>query len=248
MDRFIKEVLGGNDEPEAAPVSALSGPRTAPVDSDKEDRREARLRRKADPDRRRKREEFVDRYTTGDPREGFTSEEAIEHLRELGDEMSPEEFRAATQQTIEHLQGALPAASTSAGASADLLGGLVTRLVGAAGSAGGVGIDDALNDLTKSGQLDSPMAKAVLGGIAAFGTTLRQQATTAPSQPTAIEVTSQPTMIALPQSVLATALAHERATFADYQEITAAGDTLAEWEAKDRWEAAQQLVQQIQSR
>jgi hypothetical protein len=276
MDRLLKEFLGSDDELEVAPAPPPSGPRTAtdsattvtakPVDSDKEARREARLRRKADPDRRRKPDEFVDRYTTGDPREGFSSEEAIEHLREMADEMSPEEIRAATQQTLEHVKGAIPAAGTSAGASADLLGGLVTGLMGAADSVGGVGIEDVLNDLTKSGQLDSPVAKAFLGGIAAFAIARPQPATTVPSQPATIEEASQPATIeeasqpatieeasqqvttALPQSALATALTHEQATYATYRQIDAAGASLAGMEAERRWQAAQQLVQQIQNR
>src|SRR3712207_7432954 len=49
------------------------------------------------------RSEFIERYATGDPSEGFTTEEAIAHLREMRDEMSPAEFRRAMQRTLEHL-------------------------------------------------------------------------------------------------------------------------------------------------
>ena len=47
--------------------------------------------------------EFIERYTTGDPSEGFTTEEAIAYLREMRDEMTPGEFRRAMQRTLEHL-------------------------------------------------------------------------------------------------------------------------------------------------
>ena len=50
--------------------------------------------------------DFVERYTTGDPSEGFTSEEAIAYLREMRDEMSPAEFRRALQVSEQKRQAA----------------------------------------------------------------------------------------------------------------------------------------------
>ncbi len=106
MDKILKDLFGGDDEPAVA-VGAAASPETdstaKAVDPDREARRKARRQRKADPDHKRKRDDFVERYTTGDPSEGFTADEAIEHLREMREEMTPAEFRAAMQRTLENL-------------------------------------------------------------------------------------------------------------------------------------------------
>jgi hypothetical protein len=263
----------------------------------------------ANTGRRRRREDFVDRYVTGDPSEGFTTEEAIAHLTQMRGELRPAEFRVAIQQMVQHLpsdrrdelialmrkQNADAATPAVAGASsADLLGGLLTGLIGATSGAGGPGIDDLVDVLKTNGQLDSPIARAVLGGIAAFGMQNQppvsavpvaaaletaQSTTAVPSPPSATdseqptttgaspqgstesaqvgaadlpgEAVAEPTRDSrpeMPQTALATALAHERLVYATYQQIKAAGDKLAEWEAQDRWEFAQQVVQEVQRR
>ena len=226
MDRILSELFGG-DEPGTGTRSETAD---KPADPEREARREARQQRKVDAEARRSRKEFIERYTTGDPSEGFTTEEAIAHLREMRDEMSPAEFRRAMQRTLEHLPpdqrddfikimreyqtGAAQSgtgvaataasaptgevagrhatvASTSPGAraGADPFGGLLTGLMGGgAVGAGGVGVGDLLDDLTQSGLrapattpgkqpteadfralLESPLGRAVLGGVAAFG-------------------------------------------------------------------------------
>ena len=233
MDKILSELFGG-DEPETA-ASTQAGQADKPVDPEREAHREARRRRKADAEARRQRKDFVERYTNGDPSEGFTSEEAITYLREMRDEMSPGEFRRAMQRTLEHLppsqrddfikimqqyqagsaQQATGAASGASAAepgstatmdatggaaassatpgsrsqAADPLGGLLTSLMGGGGAGtGSVGVGDLFDDLTKGGLrapsgtpgekpteadfralLDSPLARAVLGGIAAYG-------------------------------------------------------------------------------
>ena len=228
MDRILRELFGG-DEPgvEAAKRSDTSDTPTAP---ERETRHRARQRRKADAETRRNRKEFVERYTTGDPAEGFTTDEAIAHLREMRDEMSPADFRRAMQRTLEYLPpsqrddfirimreyqagavqpatgaaatlesipvGGVTAAEETAGPNpaatrtgADPFGGLLTGLMGSGtAGAGGVGAGDLFEDLTKGGLraptttpgqkpteadfralLDSPLGRAVLGGVAAFG-------------------------------------------------------------------------------
>src|SRR4051812_28587422 len=101
MDRILRELFGG-DEPG---VEAAKSPDTSdtPTDRERETRHQARQRRKANAETRRNRKEFVERYATGDPAEGFTTDEAIAHLREMRDEMSPADFRRAMQRTLEHL-------------------------------------------------------------------------------------------------------------------------------------------------
>ena len=227
MDKMLSELFGG-DEPDAG-TGTRSDTADKPADPEREARREARKRRKADAGTRHSRKEFIERYTTGDPSEGFTTEEAIAHLREMREEMTPQEFRRAMQRTLEHLppsqrddfirimreyqagaaqptpggataahvqagegtarDTAAPSAAAGARASADPFGGLLTGLMGGgAAGAGGVGVGDLLDDLTQGGLrapttapgqkpteadfralLDSPLGRAVLGGVAAFG-------------------------------------------------------------------------------
>jgi hypothetical protein len=227
MDRILGELFGG-DEPDAGD-GTRSDTADKPADPERETRHEARQRRKADAATRHSRKEFVERYTTGDPSEGFTTEEATAHLRQMREEMTPEEFRRAMRRTLEHLPpsqrddfirimreyqagvaqpapGAAAAAAaaqagegmareesppSAAGARAggDPFGGLLTGLMGGgAVGTGGVGVGDLLDDLTQGGLrapattagkqpteadfralLDSPLGRAVLGGVAAFG-------------------------------------------------------------------------------
>ncbi len=227
MDRILSELFGG-DEP-AAGAGTRSETADKPADPERETGREARQRRKGDAEVRRNRKEFIERYTTGNPSEGFTTEEAVAHLREMREEMTPQEFRRAMQRTLEHLPpsqrddfisimrdyqagaaqpapgGDATAAGTQAGegmareestpsdaagarSSGDPFGGLLTGLMGGTAGAGGVGVGDLLDDLAQGGLrapattpgkqpteadfhawLNSPLGRAVLGGVAAFG-------------------------------------------------------------------------------
>jgi len=216
MDNILKELFGSDDEPVAPAGASTAAAPAEPIDREPEReaqraaRREARQARKADPERKRNRDEFVDRYTTGSPSEGFTSEEAIAHIAEIRDELSPADFRKAMEQTLANLPpnqradflalmqqhksaaAAAPAAAAPAGAApaADPFGGLLTGLMGS-GSAStdrGMDVGAILTDLQKgglrapsvsgSGQpteadfqalINSPLGKAVLGGLAAYG-------------------------------------------------------------------------------
>jgi hypothetical protein len=227
MDRILGELFGG-DEPDAG-AGTRSDTADKPADPERETRHEARQRRKADAATRHSRKEFVERYTTGDPSEGFTTEEAIAHLRQMREEMTPEEFRRAMRRTLEHLppsqrddfirimreyqadaaqpasgtatvagaqageamarEESTPSAAAGARAGGDPFGGLLTGLMGGGGvAAGGVGVGDLLDDLARGGLrapastpgeqpteadfqalLNSPLGRAVLGGVAAFG-------------------------------------------------------------------------------
>lgn len=212
MDRILKELFGSNDEPASTAATASATPPSANADPEREARRETRQRRKNDPDQRRTREEFVARYTTGDPAEGFTTQEAIAHLREMREEMSPAEFRAAMQKTLERLpenqrddfiaimrqyKAGQPVIATGASApepnapaaSGDPFGGVLSGLMGGgADAAAGVDLGALLDDLQKGGVrapsaaagqqptegdfralLESPLGRAVLGGVAAHG-------------------------------------------------------------------------------
>lgn len=217
MDSLLKEFFG-SDEPEPAATASAAAPaddanRAAEREA-REARRTARDARRADKEHTARRQEFSDRYSTGHPSEGFTAEEAISHLQELKDELSPAEFRKAMEQTLNNLPvdqrddflaimkqhkaqaaGAAEAAgaagaATKAASSADPFGGLLTGLLGggaAAGASGAPDIGAVINDLRTGGLnapapagggqpteadfmalINSPLGKAVLGGLAAY--------------------------------------------------------------------------------
>lgn len=222
MDRILNELFG-DDEPEVAPAMTPGGQTAttetgaattdATTDAQRQARHEARQRRQRDPDVRRRRKEFIDRYSTGDPSEGFTTAEAVAHLREMREELSPSEFRRAMRRTLENLpadqrdaviammrqQQSGPsaagtgtasgaAATAGTGTGADRFGGLLTGLMGGQADVRDVGVGDVLDDLATGGLrspasspgapateadfqalLDSPLARAVLGGVAAYG-------------------------------------------------------------------------------
>ena len=114
MDNLLKDLFGLGDEPaaapappaataEAAPASASEKPGAHRDNAEREARREARRQRKADPEHRRRRGEFADRYATGRPDENISAEEAIEHLAELREELTPAEFQLAMVQALDNL-------------------------------------------------------------------------------------------------------------------------------------------------
>ena len=216
MDNWLKELFGIGDDKAA---DATTAPAADDREARHEARRAAREARRADPERQGKRQEFADRYLTGDPSEGFSTEEALAHIREMYDEMGPTDFRKAMQQTIEHLpedkradfvafmrkqkeamrQGQAMPAAPAAGAAApaageapssDAFAGLLTGLLGGSAADTGASRYDAgsvIDDLMKGGLksptpaskqpteadfqalINSPLARAVLGGIAAYG-------------------------------------------------------------------------------
>ena len=244
MDNLLKDLFGFGGETAApstspsAPAADAASEKSAEHDAEREAKREARRQRKADPEHRRRRGDFADRYATGRPDENITAEEALEHLAELREELTPGEFQLAMVQTLDNLPveqrdefialmrkhresaqvaatppaasvetpapgaAAAAAATTSAATASDPFGGLLTGLFGGGASQGGAapstaGVPDAgsvLDDLRKgglnapaSGQggqptaddflalLNSPLGKAVLGGLAAYGMQTVQQ-------------------------------------------------------------------------
>jgi len=220
MDRLLQQLFGDDTEPQPAAEAAAPVAPTASApgdDATRKARHEARQQRKADHEARHRRKEFIDRYSTGDPSEGFTADEAVAHLREMRDEMSPAEFRQAMKQALEHLppdqrdeaiammqrykqaagtgasgsgpSSAIPQPSAIAGAAASndaAFGSMLDSLMGS--GAGGADFGAILDDLRKGGLtapsrkagaqpteadfealLNSPLARAVLGGVAAYG-------------------------------------------------------------------------------
>jgi hypothetical protein len=92
--------LFGGGETEAAPGDQRAERRAA-----REARREAKSagRRQRTPEEIAQAEDFINRYTTGSPTEGFSSEEAVGYLRELRTEVPPDVMQRAAVETVRNL-------------------------------------------------------------------------------------------------------------------------------------------------
>ena len=60
-------------------------------------------RRRRGPEERAQAEDFIQRYTTGNPTEGFSSEEAVGYLQQLRGEVPPEVMQRAAVETVRNL-------------------------------------------------------------------------------------------------------------------------------------------------
>ncbi|MEZ4562846.1 MAG: hypothetical protein R2853_08925 [Thermomicrobiales bacterium] len=212
---LLKEFFGAEDDAEAtqaAPGEDKAGRTEEERQQAREARREARRAerqaRRADAETEARRTDFADRYKTGNPSEGFSAEEAIEHLQELQQELTPAEFRKAMEETLNNLpvdqrddfialmrkHKAEAQASGASVAAQDPLAGLLGSLMGGQGAAQAPNLGDILTDLRQGGLnapapaagkqlteqdflqlLNSPLGKAVLGGLATFGMQQLQQ-------------------------------------------------------------------------
>lgn len=120
----------------------------------REERRAARQALRDDPQMRARAQDFVSRYTAGDPREGYDDQEAVEMFERVREEATPEEMQAALRDTVrnmtpaqrqqfEQLLGAggggarMGIGGGSGGGLDDLLGGLLGGGAMAGGSTGG---------------------------------------------------------------------------------------------------------------
>ncbi len=62
-----------------------------------------RRRRQLTAEEAERAQDFINRYTTGDPTEGFSSEEAVSYLQQLRGEVPPEVLQRATVATVQNL-------------------------------------------------------------------------------------------------------------------------------------------------
>jgi hypothetical protein len=60
-------------------------------------------RRRRNPEEVAQAEDFINRYTTGNPSEGFSSEEAVNYLRQVRSEAPPEVMQRAAVETVRNL-------------------------------------------------------------------------------------------------------------------------------------------------
>ena len=191
-------------KPAANTADATDEERQQAREAKREAKRATRQARKVDPETEAKRTDFADRYKTGHPSEGFTAEEALEHLEQLEHQLTPAEFRKAMETTLNNL----PAdqrdefvelmrkhqAGETAAAAQDPFGGMLGGLLGSPGATNAPSLSDVLNDLRQGGLhapapapgkqlteqdflqlINSPLGKAVLGGLATQGIQQLQQ-------------------------------------------------------------------------
>jgi hypothetical protein len=173
-------------------------------DAKREAKRANRQARKVDAATEAKRTEFADRYKTGHPSEGFEAEEALEHLEQLQGQLTPAEFRKAMEETLNSLPAdqrdefvtlmRKHQAEDAATVAQDPFGGLLGGLLGSPGATNAPNLGDVLNDLRQGGLnapapapgkqltdqdflqlINSPLGKAVLGGLATQGIQQLQQ-------------------------------------------------------------------------
>jgi hypothetical protein len=189
----------------AGETAQLSGEeRQQAREAKRESKRANRQARKVDPATEAKRTNFADRYKTGHPSEGFEAEEAVEHLEQLQGQLTPAEFRKAMEETLNNLPAdqrdefaALMRkhqAEDAARTAQDPFGCLLGGLIGSPGATNAPNLGDVLNDLRQGGLnapapapgqqltdqdflqlINSPLGKAVLGGLATNGIQQLQQ-------------------------------------------------------------------------
>jgi hypothetical protein len=115
-----------------------------------------RWRRQLTPEQAERAQDFITRYSTGDPTEGFTPDEAIGYLRQMHGQVPPEVMQRAAVATVQNLpenqrkafadmlqwrqqgQGMVTIERTGQAHAAESRGG---------GQAGGPGMDDVLGSL-----------------------------------------------------------------------------------------------------
>jgi hypothetical protein len=98
-EKKLKGLFGGGEADDAR--SRATAPSTEKVS--RGGRRGGGRRRRRSPEEIARAQDFITRYTTGHPSEGFSSDEAIGYLRELRDEAPPHVWQRATTETVRNL-------------------------------------------------------------------------------------------------------------------------------------------------
>ena len=132
--------------------------------------------------------DFVNRYMTGSPSEGYSREEAVDQFKRVAKHATPDQLQRATQQAVDNLpadqraefnqmlqqrqagQGTVDIQRTGGGGGQaapadDPLGGLLGGLLGGGAAGGTGGLDDMLGGLLGGGgESDKPGATQSQGG------------------------------------------------------------------------------------
>jgi hypothetical protein len=106
-------------------------------------------------------EDFVKRYEEGDPAEGYSTEEAVEHYKQVAAMASPEQMQKATQQAVQRLTP--QEREDFAKMLQQRQSGQVQQREGAEAAPGGMGLDDILGSLM-GGAMTQPGATSGGGG------------------------------------------------------------------------------------
>jgi hypothetical protein len=103
-EKKLKGLFGGGEADDSpAPQQAAEAAKPARGGKRGGGGRRGGGRRRRSPEERAQAEDFVNRYTTGSPTEGFSTEEAVGYLRELRTEVPPEVMQRAAVETVRHL-------------------------------------------------------------------------------------------------------------------------------------------------
>ena len=92
----LKGLFGGGEADDAPSAPTQQRPRGGR-------RGGGRRRRRMNEEERARAQDFVQRYTTGHPAEGFDSDEAIGYLRQLRGQVPPETLQRAAVETVRNL-------------------------------------------------------------------------------------------------------------------------------------------------
>jgi hypothetical protein len=102
-EKELKGLFGGGEADDTPPA-------TDPAEAERGGRgrrrgggRRGGGRRRRSPEERAQQQDFINRYTSGNPTEGFSSEEAIGYLQQLRGEAPPEVMQRAAVETVRHL-------------------------------------------------------------------------------------------------------------------------------------------------
>jgi hypothetical protein len=108
-------------------------------------------------------EDFVKRYEEGNPAEGYSTEEAVQHYKQVAANASPEQLQKATQQAVQKLTPE-QRADFSKMLQQRQAGQVQQRQGDTAGVSGGMGLDDILGSLM-GGAGQTPGATSILGSL-----------------------------------------------------------------------------------
>jgi hypothetical protein len=106
MEKELKGLFGGGEAGTAPSAPAAPGAAQPPRAAREAGGRRGgggRRRRRFNPAEDAQAQDFVQRYTTGHPSEGFSSDEAVNYLQQLRGQVPPEVMQRAAVQTVQNL-------------------------------------------------------------------------------------------------------------------------------------------------
>lgn len=101
-EQKLKGLFGGGEENDAPTAQSTQKPARGERRGGRGGGRGGRKRRR-NPEEVARAEDFINRYTTGSPSEGFSSEEAVGYLKQLRGEAPPEVMQRAAVETVRNL-------------------------------------------------------------------------------------------------------------------------------------------------